>query len=159
MGAYSFLDVQASIFGPGGSFNLGSGSGASEEGISWAMEGDKNTMTVGADGTPMHSLHGSKAGKVTIRLLKTSPTNAKLSTMYALQTSSAALHGANVITMSNPVSGDSITCAMVAFKKMPDLSYSKDGKDVEWEFDAGIIDTSLGGGLLANLASLAVGAL
>jgi len=159
VGAYSFLDVQAAITGPGGSFNLGSGSGAAEEGIKVSMAEDKNTLTVGADGTPMHSLHGGKHGTVTVQLLKTSPTNAKLSTMYNMQTTSAAAHGMNVITISNPISGDSITCVMCAFKKHPDTAYAKEGGNVEWVFDAGIIDTSLGGGLLANLASLIGGAL
>lgn len=157
MGSYSFFDVQASIVGPGGSFNLGSGAGVADEGISITMSEDKNTMTTGADGGVMHSLHAGKSGQVTVRLLKTSPTNAKLSTMYALQTTSAATHGINTITISNPVTGDSITCTLCAFKKFPDNTYAKEGNTNEWVFDAGIIDTSLGGGLLANLLSFAAG--
>ncbi len=159
VGAYSFLDVNAAIVGPGGSFSIGSGAGAAEEGISVAMTEDKNTMVTGADGTPMHSLHASKSGTVTVRLLKTSPTNAKLSMMYSMQTASAAAHGLNTITIANPISGDSITCVMCAFKKFPDNAYAKEAGHYEWVFDAGIIDTSLGGGLLANLASLIGGAL
>ncbi len=38
----------------------------------WAAQ---NTMTIGADGEVMHSLHADKSGTVTVNLLKTSPTN------------------------------------------------------------------------------------
>ena len=31
MGAYSFLDVKASIIGPGGSFNIGSGADCGQD--------------------------------------------------------------------------------------------------------------------------------
>lgn len=150
MGTYSFLDVQASILGPGGSFSLGNGAGVAEEGITTAMGEDKNTMVTGADGTPMHSLHASKSGTVTVRLLKTSPTNAKLNSMYNLQTTTAAAHGLNVIVITNPVNGDVITCTMCAFKKHPDQVQAKDANTNEWVFDAGYIDTSLGGSLLAG---------
>ena len=149
MGAYSFLDVQANIVGPGGAFAMGSGAGVADEGITTAMAGDKNTMVTGADGTPMHSLHADKSGTVTVRLLKTSPTNAKLNSMYNLQTTSAAAHGINTIVITNPVNGDTITCAMCAFKKHPDQVQAKDANVNEWVFDAGYIDTSLGGSLLA----------
>lgn len=154
MGAYSFLDVQATIVGPGGSFGLGSGAGAAEEGITTAMAEDKNTVTTGADGTIMHSLHGGKTGTVTVRLLKTSPTNAKLNQMYNLQTISAAAHGLNTIVIQNPVNGDVITCTQCAFKKHPDQVQAKVGNTNEWVFD-GIIDTSLGGSLLAAAAAFA----
>lgn len=149
---YSFLDVQASITGPGGAFSLGSGAGNAEEGISVAMVDDKNTMTIGADGSPMHNLHASKAATISVKLLKTSPVNQKLSQMYALQTTSSGLHGQNVITISNPALGDAITAVYCAFKKLPDNINAKDGGMMDWVFDAGIVDTTLGGGLLAALA-------
>lgn len=152
---YSFLDVQASITGPGGAFSLGSGSGNAEEGITVSMVDDKNTMTIGADGSPMHNLHASKAATISVKLLKTSPVNQKLSQMYALQTTSSGLHGQNVITINNPVIGDTITALAVAFKKLPDNVNGKDGGMMDWTFDAGIVDQSLGSGLLANIAQLA----
>ena len=49
MPAYSFLDVSVSIDGPGGFFAI-DGGGVAEEGITIEPVGDKNTMTVGADG-------------------------------------------------------------------------------------------------------------
>lgn len=154
MGTYAFRDVQASIVGPGGSFQLGGdGAANSEEGVSVAMTEEKNTMTIGADGEGMHSLHSGKSGKLTVRLLKTSPINAKLSTMYNAQTVSSAAHGLNTISIRNPISGDSITATEVAFAKHPDIQYAKEGGMVEWEFQAIKVDLSLGGGLLANLAT------
>ncbi len=75
MATYSFMDVSASLTGPTGKIELGYGSANSEEGITVAMSGPKNTMTIGADGEPMQSLHADKSGTITVNLLKTSPTN------------------------------------------------------------------------------------
>lgn len=145
MSTYSFLDVNASISGPGGNFQLGSGAGAAEEGISSAMVEEKNTMTIGADGRIMHSLHAGKGGKFTVRLLKTSPTNALLSQMYKLQSQSSATWGQNVITINDVARGDVIELTDAAFVKHPDLAYSKDGNSNEWEF-VGNMEPLLGSG-------------
>ncbi|WP_285199455.1 phage protein, partial [Klebsiella pneumoniae] len=106
MATYSFIDVVATLVGPTGNIDLGYGAGAAEEGITIEMAGDKNTMMIGADGEGMHSLHADKSGTITVRLLKTSPTNAKLMAMYDDQTLDSGLHGQNVITVRNAKSGD-----------------------------------------------------
>jgi hypothetical protein len=142
--AYSFNDVAATIVGPTGSANLAYGAGAADEGISTEMTGDKNTMVTGADGTVMHSLHAEKSGRATVRLLKTSPTNATLQQMYDAQTVTAALHGQNTIVVQQKASGDITTCRQVAFKKNPANSYAKEANVIEWEFDCGMIDTVRG---------------
>lgn len=157
MPAYSFLDVQATIIGPGGSFGIGSGAGATEEGISVAYSSEKNVQTIGADGQVMNSLNASKAATITIRLLKTSPVNAQLSAMYNLQSVSSASWGLNVISIQNLTSGDSITCTNAAFKKHSDATFDKDGRHNEWVFDA-TMDISFGGGILTNLATFGAGA-
>lgn len=144
MSTYSFLDVVAALVGPGGAINLGAGAGNSEEGITITPTEDIDTMTIGADGSVMHSLHANKSGSVTVNLLKTSPVNQRLALMYALQTASGANHGQNTISISNTTTGDVVTCQQVAFKKAPDLTYSKEGGMNEWSFNAGIIDRSLG---------------
>jgi hypothetical protein len=144
MSTYSFLDVQATLVGPTGIVQLGYGAAVADEGISIEAAGDKNTMIIGADGEGMHSLHADKSGTVTVRLLKTSPTNAKLMAMYDAQTLSSALHGQNLITVTNPVAGDVTTARSCAFKKKPSLAYKKDGDIVEWVFDSIKIDTILG---------------
>lgn len=143
MGTYSFIDVTASLVGPTGTINLGYGSGNAEEGISIDMAGDKNTMTIGADGKGMHSLHADRSGTVTLRYLKTSPVNARLMAMYDAQTISSALHGQNFITVGH-TSGDITTAQQCAFKKKPNLAYKKDGDIVEWVFDSIEIDSVLG---------------
>lgn len=144
MSTYSFLDIQSTLVGPTGVLDLGSGASVADEGISIEPAGDKNTMLIGADGEGMHSLHADKSGTVTVRLLKTSPTNAKLMAMYDMQTASSALHGQNLITVTNPVSGDVTTARSCAFKKKPPMKYAKDGDIIEWTFDAIKIDTILG---------------
>lgn len=144
MATYSFIDVQATLVGPTGVLNLGYGAAVAEEGITIEMAGEKNTMLIGADGEGMHSLHADKSGVVTVRMLKTSPTNAKLQAMYDAQTIASTLHGQNVIVVRNPVSGDITTCRSCAFKRKPTINYRKEGDILEWEFDSIKIDTVLG---------------
>jgi hypothetical protein len=144
MGVYSFLNVNATIAGAGGSFNMASGAAAAEEGITVAAAEDKNIMTMGADGNGQHSLVASDAGQLTVRLLKTSPVNAQLMAMYNLQSSSSALWGANLVTLTDSSRGDFVACQGVAFKKVPDLNYAKEGGFNEWVFDALKIDRILG---------------
>ena len=144
MSTYSFLDVSASIVGPGGAFDLGYGAANAEEGITVAMVEAKNTMTIGADGEVMHSLHAGKGGTITVTLLKTSPTNAKLSALYAAQSLSSATWGNNIIVMRNSASNDVCSARSVAFQKVPDWQNAKDGGTVAWVFDAGKVDQLLG---------------
>ena len=146
MSTYSFIDVAASIVGPGGAFSLGYGSGNAEEGISIAMTEEKNTMTVGADGSVMHSLHAGNSGTITLRFLKTSPTNQQLSVMLDLQRVSSALWGNNTIVISDPARGDQISCTQCAFQRWPNITYAKDGGVQEWQFHSGSINGILGDG-------------
>ena len=144
MATYSFLDVTASMTGPTGVIDLGYGSANSEEGITVIMTEAKNTMTVGADGEVMHSLHAGKAGTVTVTLLKTSPVNKKLSLAYNAQSQSSATWGNNVIVIRNTASGDISTARSCAFQKQPDFNNAKEGGTVAWVFDCGKIDQLLG---------------
>lgn len=141
---YSFLDVTASLSGPGGTIALGAGAGAAEEGITITPTGPMNGMLIGADGEGMHSLFADRSGKVTIRLLKTSPTNQLLSQLFAFQRSGGATHGQNTLVINDVSRNDTIACRQVAFAKAPDLTYAKEGGTVDWEFDAVRIDIDLG---------------
>lgn len=142
--AYSFQDVQATLVGPSGQINLGYGAKLSEEGITTEMVGDKNSMTMGADGGGMHSMHASKAGVVTVRLLQTSPINAQLMAAYNEQSGDASLWGQNTIVVRNMKSEDIVTASDCAFKKRATLSYRQVGALLEWQFDCISIDTVLG---------------
>ena len=144
MSTYSFLDVQASIVGPGGAFSLAYGAGAAEEGIDIVATAERDVLTIGADGSAMHNLIVDKSGTVTVRLLKTSPQNAKLQALYDAQTLSSSLWAQNAITITSSASKDVTSCRSVAFRKKPDLHYAKEGGIVEWEFNAGYIDSVLG---------------
>lgn len=141
---YSFLEINAALVGPGGAISLGNGAGAAEEGITIDALGDINTMTIGADGSGMHSLHADKSGTITVRLLKTSPVNAQLMAMYNFQTSSATSHGQNTITLNDSARGDVMVCRQCAFTKAPSLSYGKDAGLNEWTWQAVSIDRVLG---------------
>ncbi|MER0200191.1 DUF3277 family protein [Klebsiella quasipneumoniae] len=144
MSAYSFLDISASLAGPTGAIELGAGSANSQEGIVVAMTEAKNTMTIGADGEGMHSLHGGKSGTITVTLLKTSPVNKKLSLMYNAQSQSSSTWGNNVIVVRNKASGDIATARGVAFQKQPDWNNPKVAGTVAWVFDCIKIDELLG---------------
>lgn len=143
---YSFLNVVATIAGPGGIFNLASGAAVAEEGITIEPAEDKNVMTVGADGQGQHSLIASDACTVTVKLLKTSPINAALMLMYDLQSASSSLWGQNVITVVDSGRNDLTTIQAAAFKKKPVLTYAKEAGMNEWVFDAIKANTVLGAG-------------
>lgn len=146
-GTYSFLDVMAAITGPGGTFQLGAGAGAAEEGISIDPVEDIDNMAIGADGSGVHSLVASKAATITVRLLKTSPVNALLNAMMMLQRQSAANHGQNIISIANRVSGDVYSARGVAFAKVPPNAYAKIANTIEWVFNATDCDPALGAGV------------
>jgi len=130
---YSFKNSHFAINGPGGSFNLKDGS--AEEGITIAPREDRSKLSIGADGTGMHSLYQDKSCTVTVRLLKNSPVNALLSGLYNYQTENSSTHGQNTITVTSEV-GDALTISGAAFKRHPDVNYAKDGVPLEWVFEA-----------------------
>lgn len=140
MSTYSFLNVAATITGPGGSFPLGAGSGDAQEGITVEMIDDKDQMVVGADGSLMHSLRASNTGRITVRLLKTSPQNALLSALYNFQRASSAFWGQNVLVVSDVVRGDVMTGSQMAFTRQPAVVYSQDGNINEWSFQGNVIE-------------------
>ena len=144
MSTYSFMDTNCTLAADDAVIDMGYGAGVAEEGITFAMAGDKNSMTIGADGEGMHNLRADNSGQVTVRLLKTSPTNAKLMNLYTLQKSSTKKWGKNTITLNHSGSGDNATASKCAFKKVPDLTKAKDGALVEWIFDSIKVDMKLG---------------
>jgi Protein of unknown function (DUF3277) len=150
MPTYSFLDVRATIVGPGGTFPLGAGAGNAEEGISIEFTEDKDRLVTGADGSPMHSLNASKAGRILVRLLKTSPVNALLAQLYSFQQASSLNWGQNVFVLTNLVTGDDYSCTSVAFEKFPRNDFAKEAGILEWGFLAGSIDPVLGSGILTD---------
>lgn len=139
---YSFLTVSASITGPNGSFNLSNGN--TEGGITVSFRAAKNTLTIGADGSGMNSLHADNSGTVVIRLLKVSPVNSLLSTLYDADRLDATAWGRNTITVRDVNLGDIVTAKGCAFQKHPDVTYDKEGPALEWTFDVADLDPNLG---------------
>ena len=134
MATYSFVNVQATFSGPDGTYDIGSGTGVAEEGITIQMIEDKTKLDIGADGSPMHSLRASNACRVTLRYLKTSPVNHQLSASYNFQKSYAGNWGQNIIKISDTYRGDIVAVTDAAFAKQPDVSYTKDAAMMVWEF-------------------------
>ena len=152
---YSFVDVSLALIGPGGALTIGGdGAGNAEEGFTVEMLEDKNTMTVGADGSGMHSLHAGNSGIISVRLLKTSTVNHQLQVLYDFQRLSSANWGQNTMTVRNPVIGDIGSARGCAFRKFPSLAYAKDGGLNEWSFMCIQVDTILGIGVPSILPAL-----
>ena len=144
MATYSFMDVVATIVGPGGTVDLGYGAAPAKEGITTSFSQDKNLMTVGADGKVMHSLRCDDSGLLTVNLLKTSPAAAKLQRMYNIQKLSGRVWGVNTITIQQIAAKDKLVFLECAFKKCPDTSYAENGDVLPWTFDVGAISVDRG---------------
>lgn len=144
MSTYSFADVTATLDAPGASIAMGAGAGNAEEGITISYSGDRTNMMVGADGNGMHSKIQDVSGTITVRLLKTSSTNAKLVALLNVQDLDTAQWGDNVIVVENTLSGDKWAAREVAFGKIPDFSYAQEGDTIEWEFKAIKINSIVG---------------
>lgn len=145
---WSFTDVTASITGPGGTYSMGAGNGNAQEGITTTMTEDKDTLTWGASGELMHSLHAAQPGRIQVRLLRTSPLNHFLSALFNFQRLSSANWGQNSINVSNLVTGDNVVAAQMGFVKHPDVPFATEGGVVEWEF-SGLVVIEMGAGTSA----------
>jgi len=145
-GNYSFMDVSAAISGPNAESMTIAGpqTASAEEGITVALGEETNTQTIGSDGAVMNSLHASRAGTITIRLLKTSPVNTELMKLYNHQRLQATRWGRNIITIRDVSRGDKYTAYGCAFVRFPSNSYAKVGNTIEWEFHASVIDADIG---------------
>ena len=144
---YSLQDVLATIVGPGGVVSMGAASALAKEGITVDFVDDKDAMIMGGDGNGVHSLHASNAATVTVRLMKTSYANAPLNNMYNTQRMSSLFWGQNIITITNPITGDNYTCTDVAFKKHTSVTWAEDPGMNEWVFNAIHADPQLGLGI------------
>lgn len=145
---YSFQTVFATLTGPGGSINIGAGAAAAEEGISTELVEETDSMKIGADGNVSHSLHAARAGKVTVRILKTSPVNQALMNMYNLQRDNPKLWAINTLVVTNLAVGDVISCSGVAFEKTPPNNWAKEAGALEWVFNASFMEQTLGSGMV-----------
>jgi hypothetical protein len=101
-------------------------------------------MTVGADGSVMHSLHASRSGTATFRLLKISPYNNALMALYNFQRLQSNRWGRNTITIEDFSRGDKYVLLGCAFVRFPNNSYAKVGNTIEWEWHCAIMDPHLG---------------
>jgi hypothetical protein len=143
---YSFLHVKASLVGPNGAVIIGSDAGAAEEGISVERSEDVVTTRAGADGTPIHMLHAARLGRITVRLMKSSSSNALLSALFDADTTNPSTYGQNTIVVSWLTAGDIITGRYCGFSRPPAITYAKEGPNLEWSWNVGYLDYALGAG-------------
>jgi hypothetical protein len=143
---YSFVDVVATISGPGaGTFTIsGPDTATAEEGITVTWGEEMNTQSIGADGSVMNSLHAAMAGTCNIRLQKISPVNSQLSSIIRYQRASSAFWGQNVITIRDLARGDVYTLAGCAWVRFPVNSYAKVGNVLDYELHVAQVDPNLG---------------
>jgi hypothetical protein len=146
MSTYTFLNISASIVGPGLNAQIGSTSGAAKEGLSTEFDEDKVGVVTGADGTIMTSLHAGMTGRMTVRMLKTSPINAILNSAFNFQRANAANTGQNTIRIVDKARGDVATGRQMSFLRHPANTWSEEGNVLEWTF-IGIINEVLGAGI------------
>jgi hypothetical protein len=145
MGTYSFLDVQASVVGPGLTAQIGSTSGAAKDGLSTEFDEDKTVITTGSDGTIMTSLRASMTGRVVIRLLKTSPINNVLNTAFNFQRTSSANWGQINLRVVDKARGDVVTGRQMSFLRHASNVWAEEGNILEWTF-VGVVNEVLGAG-------------
>ncbi len=141
---YSFLDVTASVQGPGGGYMISEG-GVANGGITIETN-DRVTTVWGCDGEFMHSLHAARGGRVTVRCMRTGRANADLSKTFNFDSQSSANTGRNTITIQDHQRGDNWTIEGAAIVKIPTNAYGTEGGEVEWVFQAGIITGWFGTG-------------
>ncbi len=152
MGTYSFLNVSASITGPGISASIGAGAANAKNSVSVVFDEDKTKTDTGSDGSLMQSLRATQTGTLKFRFQKTSPINAVLSAAYAFQRQSSANWGQNIIRITDKVRGDVVRGLQISFVKFPDNEWNEDGNEIEWNF-RGIVTESLGSGGAPGLAT------
>lgn len=146
--AYSFMDVYAYLTGPGTETMMigGPDAASAEEGITITLGEETNTQTVGADGSVMNSLHASRAGTATFRLLKTSPVNKGMLDVYNYQRLQSRQWGRNTITIEDVSRNDRYELIGCAFVRFPTNAYAKVGNTLEWEFHVSLTYPTLGPG-------------
>ncbi len=145
-GPYSFVQNTLTVSGPNGSFTLGGpDTAAADEGFSWSYA--ENEQAGGADGSAMNSFNANLRGKLTVRLQKVSPVNKQLSDLFSADRANLGVNwGQNVFTHRDVIRGDLIVGVQGAFTKFPNINVPKIAGTIEWEFDIGQIDASLGPG-------------
>jgi hypothetical protein len=128
------MNVAGSIAGPGGVVSIGYPNGNAKEGLHVEYLEAKDAMVVGADGAIMHSLRSGNAARVTVNLLKTSPTNALLSNLYNFQRTQASFWGLNTIAISDVQRGDVGAGSQMAFERHTGVVWAEDANIMQWSF-------------------------
>ena len=137
MSAYSFLDVDAVLVGaPFGHIDLGSGNANSEEGLEWSYDKPRTSKVIGADSNGMIVVNADRSGTIRVRLLETSPANAKLTAAMNAVGFSTSLHGQAVLTIRNRANETMVVASEVSFADVPGDVFGAEPGVKEWVFNA-----------------------
>jgi len=132
---YSFLDsviiLAHSLIVPAGLITL-SGEGIGKATVS--MRDERTIMDTAADGSVMISKIAGNTGTVAIDLQQTSLGHKALLSLYNLVIlADPTMWAQAALTMRNITDGTSHIATGVAFTKLPDKTYQKEGQHVTWQ--------------------------
>ena len=132
---YGFLDsvviLAHSLIVPAGLITL-SGEGIGKATVS--MRDERTAMDTAADGSVMISKIAGNTGTVAIDLQQTSLGHKALLSLYNLVIlADPTMWAQAALTMRNITDGTSHIATGVAFTKLPDKTYQKDGQHVTWQ--------------------------
>ena len=131
---YSFLDTVVIIACPVIPIPItitGEGAGS----VSVTMSAERTAIDYAADGAIMISKLAGNHGTVSINVQQTSTAHRDLLLLYnALIIAPPASWALSAMTIRNVANGSAHLCTGVAFSKVPDKSYQKEGQHVTWSF-------------------------
>lgn len=129
---YSFLDSVIVITHPSLSIPItvtGEGAGS----VTVTMRDDRTAMDVAADGAVMVSKMAGNTGSVSIVVQQTSLVHKKLLALFnQLVIAAPSLWAQATMTIKNITDGTGHLCTGIAFGKVPDKTYTKQGGSVTW---------------------------
>lgn len=110
------------------------------------MNAEMFTTNTGASGDVCRVQSNDESGKVTLRLMATSPTNAELSTQAALDKITGLNYGALQIKDLNGLTVHSAEQAWI--EKMPDDDKGMEVGEIEWVFACAQLRMFIGGAVV-----------
>ena len=129
---YSFLDSVFVFSHPSHPVPIsvvGEGAGS----LTVAYDEVRTAMEVAADGAVMVSKQAGNTGTVQIQVLQTSTVHKELLRLFnQLVAASPGEWAQGSITMKNITDGTGHYCTGVAFQKIPDKAYAKQGGNITW---------------------------
>lgn len=104
------------------------------------------TSKAGTDGEVTRSKTNDRRGTVTIMLEQTSPANAELSALRALDINTPGGAGVGALLIRDRLNGETLYRAAEAWiQKLPDSSFDRESQSREWVIECAKLDAFIGG--------------